>query len=262
MNVSVIIPVLNERACLPFTIAAVRRALPEAQIVVADGGSTDGSREWTLTQRDLELVHSARGKGPQQNAGAAHAIGDTLLFLHADCQLPANAAIELERALADRKNIGGCFFVHFAEHRPLSLHILSAAMNLRAVLLRRCFGDQALFVRRQAFEQFGGFPDWPLFEDYELVRRMKGLGRFAVITSPITLSARRFLEHGVWRTVIRVFVLQVAFYLRISPMRLKRWFVDVRPHLGQTVEEQSNLIPQELEGGGNGNATTERKRGA
>ncbi|MCI0351437.1 MAG: TIGR04283 family arsenosugar biosynthesis glycosyltransferase [Acidobacteriales bacterium] len=234
MNLSVVIPVLNERACLPATVESVRRTFPASQLIVVDGGSTDRTRDWATSQPDIEFIEAPRGRGPQQNAGAARAIGDTLLFLHADCQLPAVAAIELERAVADTKTVGGCFFVRFVERRPVSLHVLSFAMNLRATILRRCFGDQALFVRRRAFDQFGGFPDWPLFEDHELVRRMKRYGRFEVITSPITLSARRFLAHGVWRTVARVFVLQAAFYLGVSAARLKRWFVDIRPHLEQT----------------------------
>lgn len=252
MRVSVIIPVLNERACLPSTVEAVRRALPEADVVIVDGGSTDGSREWAASRSDIALLDSVRGKGPQLNAGAAYARGDVLLFLHADTQLPANACYEIDRSLADPCSVGGGFFVRFAERKPFSLRILAIGMNVRVALLRRCFGDQALFVRRRSFEQFGGFPDWPLFEDYELVRRMKKCGQFAVITSPVTLSARRFLVHGVWRTVIRVFVLQAGFYLGVSPSRLTKWFVDVRPHLGQTAGNNSNLISQDCEGGRGG----------
>ncbi len=257
MNVSIIIPALNERACLPSTIASARRAFSEAQIVVADGGSTDGTLEWASAQTDVLLVRSPRGKGPQQNAGADHANGDTLLFLHADCQLPADAEHELAKALADERVAGGCFFVRFAERRPISLHILSRAMNLRTAVLRRAFGDQALFIRRAVFDQTGGFPDWPLFEDYELVRRMKRVGRFAVVLSPVTLSARRFLMSGVWRTVVRVFGLQAAFYLGVSPARLERWFIDIRPHLGQTESGKSNLT--DCKGGANGTGTIERR---
>jgi rSAM/selenodomain-associated transferase 2 len=234
MKFSVIIPVLNERACLPRAIASVRAALPDAEIIAVDGGSTDGSREWLLKQSAIQLLDSIRGKGPQQNAGAKLATGDTLLFLHADCELSADAFSQIERVLSDSSYAGGAFFVRFEERRPISLHVLSFAMNQRLKILRRCFGDQAVFVRKQVFDEFGGFPDWPLFEDYELVRRMKRWGRLGVITSPITISARRFLERGVWRTVFLVFVLQAGFYLGISPARLKRWFVDIRPHLRQT----------------------------
>lgn len=231
MKYSVILPVWNERANLPATLDSVRRGLPGAEIIAADGGSADGSRTWLLRQRDTCLVDAVRGKGPQQNAGAALARGDVFLFLHADCQLPAEAASQLESALADPAVAGGGFFVRFEERRPLSLRVLAFAMNLRLRVLRRCFGDQALFVRREVFERAGGFPDWPLFEDYEFVRRIKQFGRFAVIPSPVTLSARRFLEKGVWRTVWLVFVLQIAYHLGVSPARLKRWFADIRPHL-------------------------------
>jgi rSAM/selenodomain-associated transferase 2 len=242
MKISVIIPVLNERACLPATIQSVRAGIPDAQIITVDGGSMDGSSEWLRDQKDILFTTSARGKGPQQNAGAALAVGDVYLFLHADCRLPHDAAAQLDCALRDPRNVGGCFYVCFAERKPFSLHILALGMNVRATLLRRSFGDQALFLRRSTFEQIEGFPDWPLFEDYELVRRMKKVGRFAAITSPVTISSRRFLAHGVWRTVIRVFALQIGYFLGIAPARLKRWFADVRPHLSQTPSAQQNPI--------------------
>lgn len=231
MKFSVIIPVLNERSCLPGTIDSVRLGVPGAEIIAVDGGSTDGSREWLLQQRDIRLVDSVRGKGPQQNAGAAGATGDALLFLHADCQVPADAASRLGAVLSGPRVAGGGFFVRFEEQRPRSLRVLAFAMNARLRVLRRCFGDQALFVRREVFERAGGFPDWPLFEDFELVRRVKQFGEFGVIPAPVTLSARRFLKHGVWRTVLLVFLLQIGYYLGISPARLKRWFADIRPHL-------------------------------
>jgi rSAM/selenodomain-associated transferase 2 len=236
MRFSVIIPVLNERACLPRTLDSVRVGLPGAEIIAVDGGCTDGSTEWLSQQHDVRLIDSIRGKGPQQNAGARTGTGDVLLFLHADCQLPAGASGQLERALLSPAAAGGAFFVRFEERRPLSLHVLSFFMNLRLRVLRRCFGDQALFVRREIFEEIGGFPEWPLFEDYELVRRTKRHGRFAVITSPITISARRFLEKGVWRTVLLVFALQAGYYMGLSPARLKQWFADIRPHLEKAAQ--------------------------
>ncbi|MCI0353238.1 MAG: glycosyltransferase [Acidobacteriales bacterium] len=199
-----------------------------------DGGSHDGSREWLLAQNDVvRVIGSIRGKGPQQNAAASVARGDVLLFLHADCKLPHDAAEHLELALSDPTVVGGGFFVRFEERRPFSLHVLAFLMNFRLKVLRRCFGDQALFIRREIFDSVGKFPDWPLFEDYELVRRMKKHGSFAAIASPLTISARRFLDKGVWRTVVLVLMLQAGYHLGISPTRLKRWFVDIRPHLQQ-----------------------------
>ncbi len=257
MKVSVVIPVLNERACLPATLDSIREAIPEADTVVSDGGSIDGSIEWLQNRKDIRLVVSARGKGPQQNSGAAIATGQTLLFLHADCQLPRDAGERLARALRDPRKVGGCFFVRFAEHRPLSLHILACGMNARSSILRRSFGDQALFIRKSTFDEIGGFPDWPLFEDYELVRKMKKAGRFAVITSPVTISARRFLARGVWFTIAHVFLLQAGYYLGIAPTRLKQWFEDIRPHLGQTPLSRGNPIQSECCGGDDVHRKTE-----
>jgi rSAM/selenodomain-associated transferase 2 len=248
MNVSVIIPVLNERACLPATINSLRAGIPDAQIIAVDGGSIDGSAEWLRSQSDILFTTAGRGKGPQQNAGAALATGEVFLFLHADCQLPRDAGNQLQRILCDERKVGGCFYVRFAERRPLSLHILAIAMNVRARILKRSFGDQALFIRKSTFNRIGGFPDWPLFEDYELVRRMKQIGHFAVLTAPVTISSRRFLAHGVWRTVVRVFLLQAGFYLGVAPSRLKRWFADIRPHLRQTSEGDQNPVPHECKG--------------
>src|SRR5574340_700684 len=121
MKFSVIIPVLNERACLPGTIQSIRLSIPDAEIIVVDGGSSDGSGEWSLQQSDVRVIDSVRGKGPQQNAGASAARGEAVLFLHADCQLPPDAQAHLERALSDPAVAGGGFFVRFEDRRPLSL---------------------------------------------------------------------------------------------------------------------------------------------
>jgi rSAM/selenodomain-associated transferase 2 len=239
MKFSVVIPVLNERECLPATLESVRAAIPGAQIIAVDGGSNDGSKEWLSQQEDVTLLDSVRGKGPQLNAGARAALGEAIIFLHADSQLPTEAGKQMAAilgnpALGDPTFSGGAFQVRFAEQRPASLFILAWLMNARMRVLRRCFGDQALFVRKSAWENSGGYPDWPLFEDYEFVRRFKKFGKFGIVNSPVTISARRFIEKGVWRTVGLVMLLQAGYYLGISPATLKRWFVDIRPHLEKT----------------------------
>lgn len=239
MTISVIVPVLNELPNLPACLDSVHRAIAGAEIIAVDGGSTDGSCEWLAARPDVHFLTSARGKGPQQNAGAAVAIGEVLLFLHADCQLPVTAGTGLESVLRDSDVAGGCFDVSFAERRPFSLHVLAWGMNARARLLRQSYGDQALFVRRRVFETVEGLPDWPLFEDYELVRRFKTQGSFVVIPAPITLSARRFLKYGVWRTLALVLFLQFGYQIGVPPARLKRWFVDVRTHTSGSRARQS-----------------------
>ena len=241
MNISVVIPVLNEMACLPATIASVRTAIKDAEIIAVDGGSNDGSREWLLEQHDIQTITESKGKGLQQNAGGFAARGDLLLFLHADCQLPENAEQELYQVMSDGRIAGGCFYVRFNETRPLTLRMVSFGINIRTRLFCMAYGDQALFIRKEIFHQIGGFPEWPLFEDSELVRRFRRRGAFACIASPVTISARRYLALGVCRTAFLVHLLKLAFRLGVSPARLKTWFADIRITAEPTSSSASSM---------------------
>lgn len=238
MKISVVIPTLNEVENLPRLMASVRQIdrLAEdaiAEIIVADGGSTDGTREWVLgqpalTQQRIALVDSPRGKGPQLNAGAAQATGDFLLFLHADCRINREAWLALHPAMAEPQAAGGAFHIRFDESSPKALRLVEKGINVRTSITCTATGDQGIFVQRSIFFQIGGAPDWPLFEDVELVRRIKKAGRFVVIKTPLTISGRRYIEFGVLRTVLLIFALRVGFWLRVSPRRLKGWFKDAR----------------------------------
>ena len=224
-----------------------------SQIIVSDGGSTDGTADWVRAQPDLLLVNSPRGKGPQLNVGAARATGDVLLFLHADSILSRSALAALQSALSGAglsdpalsdpalsesdpaefprspaKVLGGAFYLRFAEARPRSLRFVAWGINLRARLRGSATGDQGIFVRREVFQSIGGAPDWPLFEDVELVARIKRAGKFLVLKTPLTVSGRRYIEHGVFRTALLIYSLRFAFWLGIPPHRLKDWFKDAR----------------------------------
>jgi glycosyltransferase involved in cell wall biosynthesis len=250
MKVSVVIPVLNERASLPATIAALRASRGIAEIIVADGGSTDGTVAWLQAQPDIVLVRSIRGKGPQINVGAAAAFvpGDSdisetsaaetsaasgpcdhaLLFLHADCLISQPAIDALHAALADPQLAGGAFYVRFAESHPRSLRLVAWGINVRARFRNSATGDQGIFIRRDIFESIGGAPEWPLFEDVELVRRIQEAGKFVVLKTPLTVSGRRYIEHGVLRTALLIYSLRFAYWLGVPPQRLKNWFRDAR----------------------------------
>lgn len=230
MRISVVIPVLNERANLPAAVDSVRAAIANPEIIAVDGGSADGSLEWLHTQSDIKTLSAVRGKGPQLNAGGSIATGDVILFLHADCTLPQDAGEQLERVLQDPRTVGGCFAARWSLNTR-SLRLIAFGMNLRTHVRKTSYGDQALYIRRSVFQQVGGFPFWPLFEDTELVRRMKTLGRFTLIPSKITMSARRFEQRGIFHCIFLVYLLQLGFMLGIPPARLKKWFVDIRPHL-------------------------------
>ena len=231
MKLSAIVPVLNERAALPLALDALALQPGLHEIIVVDGGSTDGTREWLNGQTWVRVVDGPHGRGNQLNAGARCATGDVLLFLHADSRLPSDAPQQIDKLLANAEVVGGGFLVHFTEQEPAVLRIVAAGINLRTRVSRTATGDQALFARSSAFVAADGFAPWPLFEDVNFVQRLKRLGRFAVAPAYVTTSARRYVTLGVLRTVLLMYALRIGYWGGISPLVLHRWFGDVRSHL-------------------------------
>jgi rSAM/selenodomain-associated transferase 2 len=198
------------------------------EVIVVDGGSTDGSREYLGQEANVIVVNAKKGRGAQLNAGAKVATGDVLLFLHCDCVLPPDGPQQITRALQADGIVGGCFLVRFAELHSISLRLVAWGINVRTQLTRTATGDQAIFVRRSIFEAAGGFAAWPLFEDVDLVGRIKQRGGFTVLPTAVTISARRWQTCGVWRTTLLMYALRAGYYAGISPFRLKLWFKDIR----------------------------------
>jgi rSAM/selenodomain-associated transferase 2 len=229
MQLSVIIPTLNERAGLPTTLDTVRAQYGVAEIIVVDGGSADGTRDFARAQSGVTVVESARGRGAQLAAGVSASSGDTLLFLHADCLLPAGATEFIETALQRESIAGGAFGIRFAATSPPSLHRTAKWVNARSRLFKVATGDQAIFARRTAYDLAGGFPPWPLFEDMEFVKRLKRHGQFTVAPIDVEISARRWETYGIGRTNTLMCALYAGYRAGVKPHTLKRWFADVRP---------------------------------
>lgn len=249
MKVSVLVPVLNERGCLPENLAVLKGQNWVHEVIVVDGGSTDGTLEWLWQQRGVRIIESQAGRGIQLNAGARAATGDALIFLHADSCLAPDTGQRLKRVLESPKVAGGCFWVQFASREPYALGIIAAGINLRTILTHSATGDQAIFARRSVFDEIGGFREWPLFEDVDFVSRMKRVGRFAVIRSRVTVSARRHLTHGILRTVLLVYLLRIGFWAGISPFTLARWYqrpnAYLKPQAGLATAPENNVISGE-----------------
>ena len=205
--ISVVIPTLNEAVHLAATLANVRAALPAAEIIVADGGSTDGTPH--LAAGNLtRVVSCARGRGVQLAAGAAQARGEVLLFLHADTHLPADAATHVAAYFARPEVLLGTFRLAFDEGGPF-LRACAWLTRFDSVFTR--FGDQGIVVRRSFYDELGGFPSWPLFEDVELLRRARRVTRVWSFPVCVATSARRFRRHGPLGQQLRNAVLLLRF---------------------------------------------------
>ena len=200
--VSVVLPVLNEMKALPALLAALCAQPGEFEVIVADGGSTDGSLDWLRGQPQVRLVQCGKGRAVQMNAGAAVAGGDLLLFLHADTRLPDGAIAALDAAHQRGDWQAGAFRHRFAP-QDWRLGLVSWGNNLRCRISRIYFGDQALFVQRALFERLGGFPRVAALEDVIFCERLRRHTRAVLLPQAVTTDARRFLHHGVWRSTWR-----------------------------------------------------------
>ena len=208
---SIIVPMLDEAAALPGLLAQLAHWRTRGcEVVLVDGGSTDGSVDMARAAGFM-VVNAERGRARQMNAGAAQAGGEVLLFLHADTQLPADADAAVGAALADGARQWGRFDVRISGRAPM-LRVVAALMNLRSRLTGIATGDQAMFVRRQAFDAVGGFPLQPLMEDIELSRRLLRRSRPACLRARVTTSGRRWEQRGVWRTIALMWRLRWAYW--------------------------------------------------
>jgi rSAM/selenodomain-associated transferase 2 len=213
-RLSIVVPVLNEapriRAALE-ALAPLRRRGHE--VIVADGGSEDGTPELARALCD-RLVVAPRGRASQMNAGAREAKGDVLLFLHADTVLPPDASEVISQSIA--RHVWGRFDVEIEGRHPM-LKIVAWSMNLRSRLTGIATGDQAIFVRRDAFP---GFEEIPLMEDIAFSKAMKRRGPPVCLRSRVRTSGRRWESRGVLRTVLLMWRLRLAFALGADPARL------------------------------------------
>ncbi len=226
--VSVIIPALNEAGCIGAAIRSARDGGAD-EVVVADGGSDDGTAEAARTLADVAIV-SPRGRAAQMNAGARASSGEVLLFLHADTLLPRGSADAVRRAVAEDGAVGGAFAVSLgvspeasAARRTL-LRLTARMINARARCFRAYTGDQAIFVARETFEGLGGYPEIPLMEDVELSRRLSRRGPTAHRPVRGVTSARRWESRGPVRTILLMWGLRLAHRLGMSPDRCARLY--------------------------------------
>jgi rSAM/selenodomain-associated transferase 2 len=223
LKISIIVPALNETegiAAALTGLASLRKRGHE--VIVVDGGSSDGTV--ALAGRAADRVASApRGRASQMNAGAALARGEVLLFLHADTRLPENADARILQGLAASGRAWGRFDVRI-EGASVCLPVIAFFMNLRSRATGIATGDQAIFVRRDAFRRIGGFPPLELMEDIALSRSLKRVSRPLCLADEAVTSGRRWERRGVLRTVLLMGWLRLAFFFGAAPAKLARLY--------------------------------------
>jgi rSAM/selenodomain-associated transferase 2 len=207
--VSIIVPVLNEAGLLAEFLQHLRTLGPGLEIIVVDGGSTDGTMAIARSRADHVLA-APRGRASQMNAGAAIARGEALWFLHADLKTPANSINQIRTTLVKNGFAGGCFSLRY----PCSAFIYrisDVVGNLGVRVFGFALGDHGIFCHRHAFLRAGGYPIGPILEDAELYRRLKRTGRMTQLTASIVSSPRTFETWGPYRTTVVYFLILVLY---------------------------------------------------
>jgi rSAM/selenodomain-associated transferase 2 len=232
---TVIVPTRNEERMLGATLATLLRQEGEFEVLVVDGGSSDGTlpvvERWAglfrSRGRKLRCLVEAPGRARQMNCGARSARGEVLLFLHADTWLPDGALGAVRAQLNDPRTVGGGFAHRFQEP-GLRLCWISFYSTLRGAWRRSFCGDQALFVRRDLFLAMGGFRDMPLMEDLDLTRRLRRQGRVGFVRLPVRTSARRFHETGILFSLFLIGAAKIFYGFGRVPSFLVRRYGEVR----------------------------------
>lgn len=223
MKLSIIIPVLNEASIISRSLIALQPLRRRGhEVMVVDGGSVDGTPELSKPFVDRVVV-SLRGRSRQMNAGAKLANHEILLFLHGDTILPSEADRLIKEGIDQTGKIWGRFDVKLSGDHAL-LRLIEHLINWRSRVSGIATGDQAIFVKRQIFEAIGGYPEIDLMEDIALTKRLKKYGRPLCLRERVITSSRRWEEKGYLRTVFLMWSLRLAYFLKINPSRLAKFY--------------------------------------
>jgi len=220
-KISIIIPVLNEAENIRQAIACTQ-ASTNIEVIVVDGGSQDDTHK-IADDLKVTIISSLPGRAVQMNKGATLAKGDILLFLHADTRLPPGFDVMIRTALQPTGTVAGAFALGI-DGEVASLRLVEWGVNMRSHFWQMPYGDQAIFLTKETFNKIGNFPELPFMEDFEIIRRLKRIGRITIIPVPVITSARRWLQKGIWKTTLINQIIIIAYLLGVPPQRLIRWY--------------------------------------
>ncbi len=220
-KISIVIPVLNEAATIQETLTRIQNA-SDVEVIVVDGGSQDETV--ALAQSvGVKVIAATSGRASQMNAGAAVATGSILLFLHADTHLPPAFDTLVRQVLQNTGTIAGAFELRI-DAELWGIRLIEKMVNWRSRFLSLPYGDQAIFLKASIFKEIGGFPNLPIMEDFELMRRLKRYGKIAIAPAPVLTSGRRWQKLGVVRTTLINQLIIISYFLGVPPAKLARWY--------------------------------------
>mgnify|MGYP006423059577 CR=1 FL=1 len=221
INLSVIIPVLNEADTIAQTLLSIQT--PGVEIIVVDGGSTDNTVEIAQNQGVKVIFSPEPGRAMQMNTGANYATAETLLFLHADTQLPHNYPQGVLETLDQPQTVAGAFQLQINSNNPL-LRVIEKGVNARSRFFQFPYGDQGIFLRKETFQTSGGFPILPIMEDFQFIKGLQNQGKIRLASASVLTSPRRWENLGIIRTTLINQMIIIGYFLGISPIKLKQWY--------------------------------------
>ncbi len=219
-RISVIIPTLNEQECIGGLIQSLLRE-HDVEIIISDGNSQDQT-EQICRQYPVRFIKAATGRGAQLNAGAEAAQGNILFFLHADSEVDAEVFKLLRNAVTEGRQ-WGCCKIRFPA-QSLFYRMVAFGSNWRAKCFNSCYGDQGIFCTRQLFLKVGGYPEISLCEDLAFSHKLRRFNRACILSAGIKTSNRRFQDQGPVRTLLKMQMLKLFYYLGIHPNHLTLWY--------------------------------------
>ncbi len=217
-------PILNEAKILEKTLTKLQDELKNHELIIVDGGSTDGSIE--IAEKYGRVVESDRGRAKQLNAGAKAASGSVFVFLHADVWLEEDALCTVMRTLSSGY-VGGGFLQKIDGKNPL-YRIIEFTANLRGKYQKIFYGDSGIFLSKKDFERLGGFPDVPIMEEIAFSKNMRKLGKTKMIKPRIHISPRRWQVKGIIRTTLTNWFITLLYNCGCPLERLAKLYQDIR----------------------------------
>jgi len=221
--ISVIIPTLNESMNISSCIEAIQSETADLEIIVADGGSLDSTKDIAAGYQGVIIIDSEKGRGLQMNKAASASSGDILLFLHADTVIEQGWSHNILSTFENPSVIGGAF-TFAVNNKAWKYRLVEAWVKMRCALFQLPYGDQAIFIRKTFFEMLKGYRDIPIMEDVDLIDRMRKVGKIRILHRKAFTSERRWAIKGLIKTAAVNQILMILYKLGVSPERLSEFY--------------------------------------